>query len=204
MINYNDITFSYGGNSLFKDFNLNIADNEHVCIAGRSGVGKSTLLNFLLGFLQPEKGMIEVNGIQQSNENIQLIRNQILWLPQDINLPFQNVRELLQFHFQFKVNRKKLYDESKALGLFDAFGLDRSLINHEIAQLSGGQKQRIAFIAGILTDKQVYLLDEPTAALDPESTIRMGQYVQSCTDRTIMAISHDEHFQKYFDRTITL
>ncbi|MGL5730312.1 MAG: ABC transporter ATP-binding protein [Bacteroidales bacterium] len=204
MINYNDITFSYGGNNLFEDFNLTIADNEHVCIAGRSGVGKSTLLNFLTGFLQPQKGSIEVNGILQSDDNIQLIRNQILWLPQDINLPFLNVRELLQFHFQFKVNRKKSYDESKALELFDTLGLDRSLIDHDIAQLSGGQKQRIAFIAGILTDKQIYLLDEPTAALDPESTVLMGTYLQSCTDRTIMAISHDENIKKYFDRTITL
>lgn len=204
MISYKDITFTFGNAHLFDHFNYQINSGEHVCIAGKSGVGKSTLINMLLGFVIPSSGEIRVDYQIVKPENLQSIRNKILWLPQDINLPFHTVREMLNFPYTLKVNRKLNFDQDKALQLFDQLGLDRALIDHEISQISGGQKQRIAFISGVLTGKDIVLLDEPTAALDPDSTIRMGEFIKGLKNVTVLAISHDERFATFFDRTLLL
>ncbi|MGL5786570.1 MAG: ABC transporter ATP-binding protein [Bacteroidales bacterium] len=204
MIIYKDITFTFGETNLFDHFNYEIQSGEHVCIAGKSGVGKSTLINMLLGFLTPDSGEIRVDNQTLTVDTLQSIRSKILWLPQDINLPFHSVREMLNFPYTLKVNRKLSFNEDKALQLFDQLGLDRVLINHDISQISGGQKQRIAFISGIMAGKDIVLLDEPTAALDPDSTIRMGEFIKGLKDVTVLAISHDERFAAFFDRTLLL
>lgn len=204
MIQFKDVTFTYGETKLFDHFNYEIKSGEHVCIAGKSGAGKSTLLNMILGFVAPDSGAIKVNEQDVTPENLQHIRSQILFLPQDINLPFQTVRELLQFPYTLKVNRKSRFDEKLTFQLFEQLGLNPALLEHSMSQISGGQKQRIALISGLLTGKKLLLLDEPTAALDPESTTLMGQYLQGLTDTTIFAISHDERFASFFDRTLIL
>lgn len=204
MIQFKDVIFTYGETKLFDHFNYEIKQGEHVCIAGKSGVGKSTLLNMLLGFVTPVSGQIKIDNLIVAPENLLQIRSRILYLPQDINLPFQTVRELLQFPYTLRVNRKSRFDETHTLQLFEHLGLSPELIDHSMSQISGGQKQRIALISGLQTGKIILLLDEPTAALDPESTIRMGEYLKSLKDTTIFAISHDERFASYFDRTLIL
>lgn len=204
MIIYKDVTFTYGEIKLFDHFNYEIKPGEHVCIAGKSGTGKTTLLNMLLGFVKPDSGEIRIDNLVVEPDNLQQIRNKLLWLPQDINLPFSTVRELLMFPYQLKINRKLRFDEEYAVSLFEQLGLSSALMNHHLSEVSGGQKQRIAFVSGMLTNKDIVLLDEPTAALDPESTVRMGKYLQSLRDKTILAISHDERFAAYFDRTLIL
>lgn len=204
MIVFKNVTFTYGDTKLFDQFNFRLEHGQHLCISGKSGAGKSTLLQMLLGFVAPLSGEILVNGLPVTPQHLQQIRSQLLWLPQDINLPFATVRELLESPYTLKVNRKHHFDEARTLELFARLGLDPALINHSLSQISGGQKQRIAFISGLLTGKKILLLDEPTAALDPQSTILMGEYLQSLTDTTILSISHDERFAAFFDRTLVL
>ena len=204
MIQFNNTYFIYDEKPLISGFSVNIARGEKVVIYGPSGSGKSTLVHAILGFVQAEQGEIIVNNLPISPDSINEIRQLTSWLPQDISLPYNSVRDMILAPFEFKANHSRKPSDQEILAEFDKLKLEHNLLEKGITEISGGQKQRILLLTTVLLHKPILLLDEPTSALDAQSVDLVFNYLKSLTDTTIIAISHDEKFINAFDRKLLI
>ena len=204
MIQFNNTYFIYDEKPLISGFSVNIARSEKVVIYGPSGSGKSTLIHAILGFVQAEQGEIIVNNLPLSPDSINEIRQLTSWLPQDISLPYNSVRDMILAPFEFKANHSRKPSDQEILAEFDKLKLEHNLLEKGITEISGGQKQRILLLTTVLLRKPILLLDEPTSALDTQSVDLVINYLKSLTDTTIIAISHDEKFINTFDRKLLI
>ncbi|MBR5238556.1 MAG: ATP-binding cassette domain-containing protein [Paludibacteraceae bacterium] len=204
MIQFNNTYFIYDEKPLISGFSVNIARGEKVVIYGPSGSGKSTLVHAILGFVQAEQGEIIVNNLPISPDSINEIRQLTSWLPQDISLPYNSVRDMILAPFEFKANHSRKPSDQEILAEFDKLKLEHNLLEKGITEISGGQKQRILLLTTVLLRKPILLLDEPTSALDAQSVDLVINYLKSLTDTTIIAISHDEKFINAFDRKLLI
>ena len=204
MIQFNNTYFIYDEKPLISGFSVNIARGEKVVIYGPSGSGKSTLVHAILGFVQTEQGEITVNNLPISPDSINEIRQLTSWLPQDISLPYNSVRDMILAPFEFKANHSRKPSDQEILAEFDKLKLEHNLLEKDITEISGGQKQRILLLTTVLLRKPILLLDEPTSALDAQSVDLVINYLKSLTDTTIIAISHDEKFINAFDRKLLI
>lgn len=204
MIQFNNTYFIYDEKPLISGFSVNIARSEKVVIYGPSGSGKSTLIHAILGFVQAEQGEIIVNNLPISPDSINEIRQLTSWLPQDISLPYNSVRDMILAPFEFKANHSRKPSDQEILAEFDKLKLEHNLLEKGITEISGGQKQRILLLTTVLLRKPILLLDEPTSALDAQSVDLVINYLKSLTDTTIIAISHDEKFINAFDRKLLI
>ena len=204
MIQFNNTYFEYDEKPLISGFSVNIARGEKVVIYGPSGSGKSTLVHAILGFIQAEQGEIIVNNLPISPDSINEIRQLTSWLPQDISLPYNSVRDMILAPFEFKANHSRKPSDQEILAEFDKLKLEHNLLEKGITEISGGQKQRILLLTTVLLRKPILLLDEPTSALDAQSVDLVITYLKSLTDTTIIAISHDEKFINAFDRKLLI
>ena len=204
MIQFNNTYFEYDEKPLISGFSVNIARGEKVVIYGPSGSGKSTLVHAILGFVQATQGEIIVNNLPISPDSINEIRQLTSWLPQDISLPYNSVRDMILAPFEFKANHSRKPSDQEILAEFDKLKLEHNLLEKGITEISGGQKQRILLLTTVLLRKPILLLDEPTSALDAQSVDLVINYLKSLTDITIIAISHDEKFINAFDRKLLI
>jgi polar amino acid transport system ATP-binding protein/putative ABC transport system ATP-binding protein len=204
MIQFNNTYFSYDGKPLISGFSVNIARGEKVVIYGPSGSGKSTLVHAILGFVQATQGEIMVNNLPLSPDTITEIRQLTSWLPQDISLPYNTVRDMVLAPFEFKANHSRKPSDQEILAEFDKLALEHSLLDKGISEISGGQKQRILLITTVLLRRPILLLDEPTSALDAQSVDLVIDYLRSLTDTTIIAISHDQKLINSLDTKIKI
>lgn len=204
MIQFNNTYFEYDEKPLISGFSVNIARGEKVVIYGPSGSGKSTLVHAILGFVQAEQGEIIVNNLPISPDSINEIRQLTSWLPQDISLPYNSVRDMILAPFEFKANHSHKPSDQEILAEFDKLKLEHNLLEKGITEISGGQKQRILLLTTVLLRKPILLLDEPTSALDAQSVDLVINYLKSLTDITIIAISHDEKFINAFGRKLLI
>ena len=204
MIQFNNTYFIYNEKPLISGFSVNIARGEKVVIYGPSGSGKSTLVHAILGFVQAEQGEIIVNNLPISPDSINEIRQLTSWLPQDISLPYNSVRDMILAPFEFKANHSRKPSDQEILAEFDKLKLEHNLLEKGITEISGGQKQRILLLTTVLLRKPILLLDEPTSALDAQSVDLVINYLKFLTDTIIIAISHDEKFINAFDRKLLI
>ena len=204
MIQFNNTYFEYDEKPLISGFSVNIARGEKVVIYGPSGSGKSTLVHAILGFVQATQGEIMVNNLPLSPDTITEIRQLTSWLPQDISLPYNTVRDMVLAPFEFKANHSRKPSDQEILAEFDKLGLEHNLLEKGITEISGGQKQRILLLTTILLRKPIILLDEPTSALDAQSVDLVINYLKSLTDTTIIAISHDQKLINSLDRKLLI
>ena len=204
MIQFNNTYFEYDEKPLISGFSVNIARGEKVVIYGPSGSGKSTLVHAILGFVQATQGEIMVNNLPLSPDTITEIRQLTSWLPQDISLPYNTVRDMVLAPFEFKANHSRKPSNQEILAEFDKLGLEHNLLEKGITEISGGQKQRILLLTTVLLRKPILLLDEPTSALDAQSVDLVIDYLRSLTDTTIIAISHDQKLINALDTKIKI
>ena len=204
MIQFNNTYFEYDEKPLISGFSVNIARGEKVVIYGPSGSGKSTLVHAILGFVQATQGEIMVNNLPLSPDTITEIRQLTSWLPQDISLPYNTVRDMVLAPFEFKANHLRKPSDQEILAEFDKLGLEHNLLEKGITEISGGQKQRILLLTTVLLRKPILLLDEPTSALDAQSVDLVINYLKSLTDTTIIAISHDQKLINALDTKIKI
>ena len=204
MIQFNNTYFEYDEKPLISGFSVNIARGEKVVIYGPSGSGKSTLVHAILGFVQATQGEIMVNNLPLSPDTITEIRQLTSWLPQDISLPYNTVRDMVLAPFEFKANHSRKPSDQEIVAEFDKLGLEHNLLEKGITEISGGQKQRILLLTTVLLRKPILLLDEPTSALDAQSVDLVINYLKSLTDTTIIAISHDQKLINSLDTKIKI
>ncbi len=204
MVSINDLNISFKNEIIFKDFSLFVKKGEKIAVTGKSGKGKSTLLNLLAGFIPDFKGNISVLGIDLSASTISDIRKQMAWLPQETSLSLKTVNELFYAPFEFEQNKNNKPSKSEVSEIFNEFDLSENLLIKKIKEISGGQKQRIILASCLLLKKPLLLIDEPTSALDDHIKKKVTDYILNIQDLTVIAATHDAYWIKNSDKVISL
>lgn len=194
---------------VLKGIDLHISSGEMVSIMGSSGSGKSTLLN-ILGILDTyDKGMYMLDKtpvFRLSEKQAAMYRNRFLgFVFQSFNLlNFKNALEnvALPLYYQ-KVGRKKR--NTKALEYLEMVGL-KDWASHMPSEMSGGQKQRVAIARALIANPKVILADEPTGALDSQTTLEvMGIFKEvHGMGKTIIIVTHEDDIAHQTQRIIRL
>ena len=198
MIHLRDIKTYYNGAALhvLKGLNLQIDKGEFVAIMGSSGSGKSTLLN-IIGILDDyDSGSYHLNGKlikDLSEKNSAVYRNNMLgFVFQSFNLiTFKTALENVALPLYYQGIRRNKRNKI-AMEYLDRMGLTE-WADHLPSELSGGQKQRIAIARALVTNPQVILADEPTGALDSQTSIEVMEILQQVNREgmTIVMVTHD-------------
>ena len=205
-IELKEINFSYNGKKeILKNIDLKIKKGQMIGIIGKTGVGKSTLVNILIGLLKFTSGSINLDG-QRLKENLYNFKNFIGYVPQDTFLLDGSIKQNIIFTLdnEFNYNEKKLNESinsSKLNNFIDQLPhkLDTS-IGERGSKLSGGQQQRIAIARALYRDPKLLIFDEATSSLDTDTERDIIEDVKDMKgDKTLLIISHRETTLKYCD-----
>jgi ATP-binding cassette subfamily C protein CydD len=195
-INLHQVGFSYSKDKgpVLKNVDMRIAAGEHVAFVGQSGSGKTTILNLILGFIQPRQGQIRVNGMPLPNLDLAVWQQSLAWLGQD-PLLFQgsittNIRlgkpDASPAEIKKAAQKAHVLDFAQRLSQ----GLDTQ-IGEQGWGLSRGQAQRVALARMFLKDAPIILLDEPTAGLDGDTAQKVMEALMSFSNnRTLIMLTH--------------
>lgn len=187
---------------------LVVDEGETVALVGPSGVGKSTLLNVVLGFVAPDEGRVRVGGADLAALSPERWRERIAWVPQRPHLFAGSVAE------NVRLARPGADDSAVTAALREAGAYDfvaalpdgaGTLLGEDGAGLSAGQRQRLALARAFLADRPVLLLDEPTASLDGETEAGIVEAVRRlAVGRTVLLVVHRPALLSVADRVVTL
>ena len=196
MLHINNACIAFGTEVLFSGFEMKLEKGETACIVGQSGCGKTSLLNAVMGFVPLYEGTIKVGGTLLDKSTIDLVRRQIAWIPQELALPFEWVKEMVSLPFELKVNRSVPFSEERLFMCFDELGLEHELYFKRVNEVSGGQRQRIMLAVAALLNKPLNVIDEPTSALDTGSTDKVLAFFRRQAEKgaAVLAVSHDKDF----------
>ena len=211
---FKNIYFSYQNNpSFFNNFNLHIQNGEKVGIVGRSGAGKSSLINLLLRFYDLDKGEILIDNKNINSITQDSLRLNIAMVTQDTSLLHRSIEENIAYGKPSSSNAEIVLAAKKAqahkfiLDLkdqYDNVGY-KSLVGERGVKLSGGQKQRIAIARVILKNAPILLLDEATSSLDSEVEIIIQESLDILMKgKTVIAIAHRLSTIAAMDRLIVM
>ena len=213
-IKFEHVDFSYeAGKPLLNGFNLNIKPGEKVGLIGRSGAGKSTIVNLLLRFYEPQSGTISIDGQNVDSVTQESLRAQIGLVTQDTSLLHRSVRDNIIYGRPDATEAEMISaaERAEAAGfipnLSDAKGRRGydAHVGERGVKLSGGQRQRIAIARVMLKDAPILLLDEATSALDSEVEAAIQESLDKMMDgKTVIAIAHRLSTIAAMDRLIVL
>lgn len=213
-IKFEHIDFCYeAGKPLLNGFNLTIRPGEKVGLIGRSGAGKSTIVNLLLRFYEPQSGTVSIDGQDISGITQESLRAQIGLVTQDTSLLHRSVRDNIIYGRPDATDAEMVSaaERAEAAGfipeLSDAKGRRGydAHVGERGVKLSGGQRQRIAIARVMLKDAPILLLDEATSALDSEVEAAIQESLDKMMDgKTVIAIAHRLSTIAAMDRLVVL
>jgi ABC-type multidrug transport system ATPase subunit len=205
MIEIEGLTLTLGERRIFDGADLLLRRGEICALCGDSGVGKTTLLRVLLGLYRPQTGRVAIAGLELQPENLAAIRAETFYLPQEIRaLDEETVVDYLALPFSLRINRRRRFDRAEAGALLDRLRLDPALLDQRLEALSGGERRRVGLARGLLLQRKLLLLDEPTASVDAESAGLIVDLVLAERQRTVLAVTHDERFVARSTRCVEL
>ena len=193
---FTKVGFSYelNNNKAIKDINLNIKGNTMTAFVGHSGAGKSTILNLLPRFYDPQEGSIEIDNQNISKVSLKSLRKNISMVSQDVILFDDTIKNNISYA-KINASDEEIINACKYAAA-DEF-IDKlpkgyeTLIGENGVRLSGGQKQRISIARAVLKESPIILLDEATSSLDAESEEIVQNAISNLTkNKTTLVIAH--------------
>lgn len=168
-IRFEDVSFSYGHDTVLQNINFSLAAGEKLAIIGATGSGKSTLLQLLLRFYEPTAGTIRVNGIAVNDWSRTLLRQEIAYVPQRAMLFTGSIFYNMRWGNE-NASDEAIYHAAKQAQIATSIegfenGYD-TIIGQKGVNLSGGQKQRLSIARALLRKSPILVLDDSTSALD--------------------------------------
>ena len=213
-IKFHDLSFAYDpAKPLLSHFNLTIKPGEKVGLIGRSGSGKSTIVNLLLRFYEAQQGTITIDGQNIMDVQQESLRSQIGLVTQDTSLLHRSVRDNIVYG-RPSATEQEMFDAAERAEAADFIpflsdaqgrkGYDAH-VGERGVKLSGGQRQRIAIARVMLKDAPILLLDEATSALDSEVEAAIQESLDKMMEnKTVIAIAHRLSTIAAMDRLIVL
>lgn len=215
-IHFEDVSFKYTGsdNYALKDINVNFDINETICLVGENGSGKSTFVKLLLRIYDPTQGRILLDNIDLKEYDINELRSFFGVLFQDYINFADSVHNCIGFGNIDKIQDDKDIEKAAEITGANKFienyknrydtNLSKMFFNDAI-EPSGGQWQKIAISRAVFSDASVLVLDEPTAALDPKSEVKMFDTFKTISEiKSTIIISHRMYITKLANKIILL
>ena len=204
---FKNIGFKFNSDSeeILKNINFKIKKNEFIAIVGKTGSGKTTFLNLLMGLLEPTSGQITVDDRDIYND-VEKWRSNLGFVPQNINLLDDSLKKNIAYGQLDDLIKETNIKKSIELSQLSTFlknnkeQLDESIGESGI-KISGGQKQRIAIARALYNNPEILIFDEPTSSLDPVTTSKLFDTLKKLNnEKTIILVSHDIKDFNIFDK----
>ena len=196
-IDFKNINFKYSSSAdyILKNVTLSIKPGETVALVGKSGSGKTTILDLIPRLYEPSTGTINFNNEDIAKMDLNFIRKQISYVGQDFTLFNDTVYNNIAYGELNESSKNEIENATKQANAFDFINLLPNKFDTYVGQngvlLSGGQRQRIAIARAILKNSPILLLDEATSALDSESESVIQESINNLsTNKTTLIIAH--------------
>ena len=208
-IRFYNVKFGYDDNRIVYDkLNLHFANNMFTGIVGRSGEGKTTIINLLLRLWDVKEGCIEIDGVNLKNYNIEKLRDSISVVTQDVFLLNDTIKNNLTL-LDKNISMREIEEITKKLDLYDFIqnspeGFE-TIVGDNGIKLSGGQKQRISIARVLLKNNPVIIFDEATASLDNNAQEEIIKLIfEYLKNKTVIIIAHRLKVVKECDNIIVI
>ncbi len=208
-VEFKNIGFRYIDKEILKDFSLIAKKGDILGIHGGSGIGKTTVINLLLGFLKPSEGEIRINDSIANNETLQHYWPSVSYVRQQSFFIYDTIEKNITLQEE-EADEIKLFNALKISGLdklITAFpeGLQK-IITENGKNISGGQQQRISLARAIYKDAGLLLLDEPLNELDESSSVAVLEHLKELANsgKIIIMITHDKKNLAFCNKTSSI
>ena len=203
MLHISDLNVYYGESHILRDVDLNINAGEMVCLIGRNGVGKTTLLKTLMGILKPRAGVInyeQQNLINKTSD--QRARLGLGYVPQGRDIiPRLTVKENLILGLEALPTKRK--NTTIPEEIFDLFPVLKTMLSRMGGDLSGGQQQQLAIARALVGEPKLLILDEPTEGIQPSIILEIEAAVRRIVASkgiAVLLVEQHLHFVRQADR----
>lgn len=204
MLKLKNIDVWFGSNHILQNLSCDVQAGDFIVIVGANGAGKSTFFNVIAGKTKPSNGTIELDGSDITALNEQQTASMVTRLFQNTKLnsvgSFTVAQNLAMAHYSQRnarlVDGMQIMSQESAEKIIGELGMNKSILEKRMNSLSGGQRQLIAFAMATRKKPKILLLDEPTAALDPQAATKLLQYATQFIKQhqvTTLLITHDPH-----------
>jgi putative ABC transport system ATP-binding protein len=190
LVRFDRVSVAAGERAILRELSFEIREGAKAVFRGKSGSGKSTVLKTLLGVYPVTGGCVYFSGKALDRDAVSAIRACAAYIGQEPVLGADTVRNALLLPFGFKAHRGKMPSAGALAETLSRLGLAPSILDRDCRGVSGGEKQRIAVARAQLLGKRLYLLDEVTSALDPESKRAVLDFFDD-PDLTVVSVAHD-------------
>lgn len=190
MIDIQNAVKTFRGVPAVDNLSLRAEKGEILGLLGANGAGKSTTINMLLGFLEPDSGTVSINQLDVSR-NVREVRKIIGYIPENVNLyPYLSGIENLDYFCRLAGMR---YSLSELKDFLITCGLQPDAHRKRVAEYSKGMRQKVGITIAFAKEAQVYLLDEPASGLDPLASNELSELLKALAAEgaTVLMASHD-------------
>jgi urea transport system ATP-binding protein len=203
MLQLNNINVYYGESHILRNVSLDVAPGQVVCLMGRNGVGKTTVLKTIMGLLRPRNGSVrfeEKDITEQSSDR--RVQQGLAYVPQGREIfPHLTVRENLRLGLEARqAVRNGVREESALEEVFKLFPKLSALLNRAGGVLSGGEQQQVAIARALLTKPKLLLLDEPTEGIQPSIVSQIESVIEGFKAERRFAILLVEQYMEFAAR----